>query len=145
MRLSSKSEYAFLALIDLAVKYDGGYIKMAEIAARHSIPKKYLEQIMLLLKGGGYVKSRMGAEGGFKLSRAPEKITLAEIVRSLDGALAPVLSVSEHFYDATPVEQSPELIRILADIRRYTVSVLEAATLRDLIPASSSSLQVQQG
>ncbi len=135
MRLSTKSEYAFLALIDLAANYNGGYLKIAEIVAKRSIPRKYLEQIMLQLKGGGYVKSRMGPDGGFKLGRPPGEITLAEVARLLDGALAPVLSVSEHFYDSTPVEQSAELIAIFSDIRKYVVEKLERTTLQDLIPS----------
>lgn len=134
MRLSTKSEYAFLALIDLARHYDGGYTKIAEITGRNKIPRKYLEQIMLVLKGGGYVQSRMGPEGGYRLGRKPGDISLAEIIRLLDGALAPVLSVSEYFYESSPIEQSPELMDIFTDIRNYIAGKMERSTIQDLLP-----------
>ena len=99
MRLSTKSEYAFLALIELAINYEQGYTKIAEITAKKGIPRKYLEQIMRVLKGGGYIQSRLGPDGGYRLGKPPEDIAMADIIRLLDGALAPVLSVSEYFYE----------------------------------------------
>ncbi|MDC7232203.1 MAG: Rrf2 family transcriptional regulator [Spirochaetales bacterium] len=138
MRLSTKSEYAFLALIVLAENYELGYTKIAEITSRKSIPKKYLEQIMLVLKGGGFVRSKMGPDGGYKLSKSPELISLAEVIRLLDGALAPVLSVSEYFYEPSPIEQSPELMNIFADIRNYISRKMETTSLADLVHQSSS-------
>ena len=134
MRLSTKSEYACLALIDLARNYDRGYTKIAEITESRNIPRKYLEQIMLILKGSGYVQSRMGPDGGYKLGKAPEDISLAEVIRLLDGALAPVLAVSEYFYEPSAVEQSAELMDVFSDIRNYIAGRLENTTLRDLIP-----------
>ncbi|MDC7240859.1 MAG: Rrf2 family transcriptional regulator [Spirochaetales bacterium] len=133
MRLSTKSEYAFLALIVLAENYASGYTKIAEIISKKDIPRKYLEQIMLVLKGGGFVRSKMGPEGGYKLSRTPSQISLAEIIRLLDGALAPVLSVSEYFYESSPIEQSQELMNIFTDIRNYISEKMENTTLQDLI------------
>ena len=135
MRLSTKSEYACLALIDLARHYGRGYTKIAEITESRSIPRKYLEQIMLILKGSGYVQSRMGPDGGYRLGKPPEEICLAEVVRLLDGALAPVLAVSEYFYEPSAVEQSAELMEVFSDIRNYIARRLESTTLRDLIPA----------
>jgi len=134
MRLSTKSEYAFLALIDLASNYNAGYTKIAGITERHGIPRKYLEQIMLVLKGGGFVQSRMGPEGGYRLGKKPESISLAEIIRLLDGALAPVLSVSEYFYEPSPVEQSPELMRVFTEIRNFIADKMEHTTIADLLP-----------
>ena len=135
MRLSTKSEYAFLALIELAINYEKGYTKIAEITAKKGIPRKYLEQIMLVLKGGGYIQSRLGPDGGYRLGKPPEDIAMADIIRLLDGALAPVLSVSEYFYEPTPVEQSRELMAIFSDIRQYIAMRMESTTLKDLIPA----------
>jgi Rrf2 family protein len=137
VRLSTKSEYAFLALIDLASNYDCGYTKIAAITERRGIPRKYLEQIMLVLKGGGYVQSRMGPDGGYRLGKKPENITLAEIIRLLDGALAPVLSVSEYFYEPSPVEQSPELMTVFTEIRNFISEKMEHTSIANLIPAQT--------
>jgi len=134
LRLSTKSEYAFLALIDLAANFNGGYTKIAGITERHCIPRKYLEQIMLVLKGGGYVQSRMGPDGGYRLGKKPEDITLAEIIRLLDGALAPVLSVSAYFYEPSPVEQSPELMKVFTEIRNFVSEKMEHTTIANLLP-----------
>ena len=98
MKLSKKSEYACLALIDLSENYGKDYIKIINISQRWNIPKKFLEQILITLKTSGFVKSKKGSEGGYKLTKTPEQISLAEIIRLMDGALAPVESVSKYFY-----------------------------------------------
>ena len=136
MKLSSKSEYACLALVDLTEHYDRGLCTIADIAARKSIPKKFLEQILLALKRGGYVKSRKGAEGGYRLAKLPEEISLAEIVRLMDGALAPVESVSKYFYEPTPIEQCRNLISVFREIRDYVADRLESTTFADLTTGS---------
>lgn len=134
MKLSFKSEYACLALIDLAQHYsDGGVCKIADISARMEIPKKFLEQILLILKRTGYVKSQKGPEGGYKLAKSPDQIKLAEIIRLMTGALAPVESVSKYFYEPTPIEKSAPLLAVFQDIRDYTANKLENTTFADLI------------
>lgn len=110
-----------------------GLVKIEEIAKRQHIPKKYLEQILLLLKTSGYLKSKRGAEGGYMLAKAPCKITLAEIVRLMDGALAPVESVSKYFYEKTPIEKNKPLIKVFKDIRNYIAHKMEKTTFADLI------------
>jgi len=133
MKLSSKSEYACLALIELSENYNKGLIKIEDIAKRKQIPKKYLEQILLTLKRAGYLRSRRGAEGGYKLSKDPNKISVAEIVRLMDGALAPVESVSKYFYEHTPIEKSKKLIGLFKEIRDYIADKMEKTTFADLI------------
>jgi len=133
MKLSKKSEYACLALIDLSENYSNDYIKIIDIANNWSIPKKFLEQILLILKTSGYVKSKKGSDGGYKLIKNPEQISLAEIIRLMDGALAPVESASKYFYENTPIEQHKKLINIFIDIRDYIADKLENITFGDLI------------
>jgi Rrf2 family protein len=133
MRLSRKSEYACLALIELAEHYDTGYRRTADIASARAIPRNYLEQILLILKRTGYVSSARGAEGGYKLAKAPGEITLAEILRLMDGALAPVESASKYFYEHTPIEGCDKLLGIFRDIRQYISDKLEKTTFADLV------------
>ena len=132
MKLSRKSEYACLALIELARNYGKGYVRTADISARKSIPRKYLEQILLILKGRGYVRSARGAEGGYKLSKEPAEVTLAEVLRLMDGALAPVESVSKYFYEQTPIEGEKKLLRVFKKIRDQIAQELERTTLADI-------------
>ncbi len=133
MKLSKKSEYAFLALIELAKSYEIGFVKLDGICAEKQIPKKFLQQIMLILKGASYVQTERGQSGGYKLSKRPEDISVAEIVRLFDGPIAAVDSASIFFYDKTPLEQSEKFIAILKDIRDYTANKLENTTIKDLI------------
>jgi len=134
MKLSTKSEYALLALIDLAKNYKSNELStISVIAERNQIPKKYLEQILLILKRGGYVKSYKGSEGGYKLAKEPKKISLAEIIRLMDGALAPVESVSKYFYEPSPIEKNKKLLGVFKQIRDYISDTLEKITLVDVI------------
>lgn len=133
MKLSKKSEYACLAMIELAEGFGDSYLKIEQIASKWHIPRKFLEQILVSLKNAGYLSSRKGADGGYKLIKKPENISIAEIVRLIDGALAPVESASVHYYNSSPSEQSPALLSIFVDIRNYISNKLEKTTLRDLI------------
>ncbi len=133
MRLSTKSEYACLALVVLAEEWGRPHpVSIAEIAQRKEIPKKYLEQILLIMKRCGYVKSFKGAEGGYRLAKKPGEISVAEIVRLMDGALAPTESVSRYFYEKTPIERCPKLLEVFRGIRDYVSDTLEKRTFADL-------------
>jgi Rrf2 family cysteine metabolism transcriptional repressor len=132
MRLTSRSEYALLALVYLARQDAGGYIPVEVIAAAQGIPPKFLEQIMLALKRARFVRSLKGQRGGFCLAKLPDEIKLAEIVRLFDGALAPTESVSRYYYESTPVEKEENLVSVLRDIRDYVSSRLESTTIADV-------------
>ena len=133
MKLSRKGEYACLAILDLAEQSGNGFIKTADICARKEIPKSYLEQILLLLRRGRYVRSARGIEGGHMLAKEPAEITVAEIVRLIDGPLAPVDSVSEFYYAHTPIEKSPAFLRLFREIRDLIAQKLEHTTFADLL------------
>ncbi|MDI9482374.1 MAG: Rrf2 family transcriptional regulator [Bacillota bacterium] len=133
MRLSRKSEYALLALVDLACRYGKGRAKIIEISERNGIPKKYLEQIFLQLKGAGYVRSIRGASGGYELAKNPSEITLAEIIRLIDGPLASVGSASLYFFEHTPIERNEKLLSVFKEIRDIVANKLENTTLNQLI------------
>jgi Rrf2 family cysteine metabolism transcriptional repressor len=133
VRLTTKSEYTILALIYIARQHPDQFVKMEAICAEYGIPKKYLEQLFFILKRSGYIKAKRGAEGGYCLARPPEKITLAEVIRLMDGALAPTESVSEYFFAHTPLEKEAKVIGVLAEIRDYVSRRLEATRLVDLL------------
>jgi Rrf2 family transcriptional regulator, cysteine metabolism repressor len=86
MNISVKGEYALHAIFDLALQKFGAPIKIADIAKRQSIPQKFLELILAGLKQGGFVESRRGAEGGYLLARAPDAITVGQVMRYVEGS-----------------------------------------------------------
>ena len=132
MRLTSRGEYALLALVYLARQKGAAYVPLETIAQVQHIPPKFLEQIMLILKRAHYVQSHKGQHGGYRLALAPTEITLAEIIRLCDGPLAPTESVSTNFYASTPIEREKKLIRVLRRIRDYIAGELEHTTLADI-------------
>jgi len=129
VKLTSRTEYALLALVYLARQEPERMISVEEIATAQHIPAKFLEQIMLALKRARYLRSAKGRQGGYTLAKAAENITLAEIVRLFDGALAPTESASYYFYETTPIEQEPELLEVFRKIRDYIAEQLEQTTL----------------
>jgi Rrf2 family protein len=133
MKLTSKSEYALLALIYLARNKSDSFVPVQVIASAQGIPPKFLEQILLILKRSKYLRSQRGQAGGYALAKPAGQIHLAEIIRLLDGALAPTESVSVYFYEATPIEKEKSLLAVFREIRDYIADKLEHTTLADVI------------
>jgi len=133
MKLTTRSEYALLALVYLARHQPDGYISVDAIAHAQSIPPKFLEQLMLALKRAHFLRSTKGQHGGYQLAKDPEQISLAEVIRLFDGALAPTESVSENFYESTPIEKEKKLTRVFKDIRDYISQKLEKTTIADVM------------
>jgi Rrf2 family transcriptional regulator, cysteine metabolism repressor len=88
VRISAKGEYAIKAMLDLAMNRERGLIPIQEIAARQSIPQRYLEQVLLALKRAGLLTSKRGSTGGYHLTRAPEEITVGAVLRAVEGGSA---------------------------------------------------------
>jgi len=132
MKLTARSEYALLALVHLARQGPRGYVAVHSVAEAQGIPPKFLEQILLVLKRAHYVNSLKGQGGGYRLARPADRISLAEVIRLLDGPLAPTESVSRYFYEATPIERAPRILRVLRRIRDHVSSVLEKTTIADV-------------
>ncbi|MDZ4770874.1 MAG: Rrf2 family transcriptional regulator [Chloroflexota bacterium] len=133
MKLTSKSEYALLAIVYLARQPSDIYIRVETIAAQQGIPPKFLEQILLVMKRGRFVSSLKGHNGGYRLAMPPDKITLADVIRLLDGALAPTDSVSLHFYRSTPIEKESALVSVFAEVRDCMLRILENTTVADIL------------
>jgi len=132
MNLTTKSEYALLALFYLA-KHKDEFVNIDDIVNYYELPKKYLEKILAILKQSRYVKTRRGPSGGYKIFKKPEKISLAEIIRLMDGALSPTESVSKYFYTETPLSREKKFLDIMQNIRDYISNKLEKTTLKDLM------------
>jgi len=133
MKLTTKSEYSILALIYIARQHNKDFVKIEDICAKCDIPRQYLVLLLSILRQSGYIKTRRGASGGYRLARAASKISLAEIIRLMDGALAPTESVSRYFFASTPLSREKQLMRIFKEIRDYVANRLESLKLADLI------------
>jgi Rrf2 family transcriptional regulator, cysteine metabolism repressor len=133
MKLTARSEYALLALIHLARQKSGEVVSADSIARAKAIPPKFLEQILLTLKRARYLHSTKGQRGGYQLAKPADAVTLAEIVRLFDGALAPTESTSKYFYSPSPIEKERRLLRLFREIRDAVSNRLEAATIADML------------
>lgn len=131
MKLSRKSEYAILALISLAKNQEEKLLTIQDLADLNQIPRKFLEQILIVLKRQNLVRSIRGPQGGYKLAKPASEISLAEIIRLIDGPLAPVDSASVYFFNHTPLERNEKVMAVLKDIRDYISGKLEHLFLSD--------------
>ena len=132
MRLSTKGEYASRAMLELSLRYGDGPLHVREISEAQRIPRRFLEQILLLLKRAGYLKSRKGHRGGFVLARPPASITVAEVIRVMDGPLAPIDCVSVTAHEVCPRENFCGLRWLWKECRDVLAGILERTTFRDL-------------
>jgi Rrf2 family cysteine metabolism transcriptional repressor len=136
MRLSTKGEYASRAMLELARHYDKGPLHIRQISEAQMIPRRFLEQILLLLKRAGYLKSRKGHRGGYSLARPPASITVAEIIRVMDGPLAPIDCVSVMAHEACPMERTCGLRWLWKEVRDAVAGMLEKTTFADVVERS---------
>ena len=134
MRLSLRGEYALRAMLVLGLNYERSVLRIQTISDQQNIPKRFLEQILNDLKSGGFVQSKRGMAGGYRLARRPEQITVASIVRHIEGALAPVSCVSEKFYEkcSCPDESRCAIRSVMKEVREAIVSITERVTVAEL-------------
>jgi Rrf2 family cysteine metabolism transcriptional repressor len=133
MRLSTKGEYASRAMLELSLHYEDRPLHIREISRAQNIPSRFLEQILLQLKRAGYLKSRKGHGGGYSLAKAPAEVTVAEVIRVMDGPLAPIDCVSVMAHEACPMERVCGLRWLWKEVRDAIAGILERTTFADLV------------
>jgi Rrf2 family protein len=135
--ISKKAKYAFKALTRLAEGYETHKpLLISEISEKENIPKKFLEAILLELRNNGILQSQKGKGGGYLLRTAPNDVSLAKIIRIIDGPIAPILCVSLNFYGKCDDCNSEERCKIrpfMKKLRDANLSVYENTTLKDLL------------
>jgi Rrf2 family protein len=139
MNISTKSEYGLRALIYLASNSGREVIPAREIATKWNVPVKYLEQILKTLKEAGLVTSQMGIAGGYRLARPATLITAGEVIRQLDGRIAPMGCVSSYDYEPCEFEDACGLKTLWARARAALVGVLDQTTIADLCTSANQS------
>ena len=132
--MSLRGEYALRALLVLGLNYGEDVVRIQAISEHQNVPKRFLEQILNDLKSAGVVQSRRGVAGGYRLAKPPEEITLAAVVRHVEGALAPVSCVSERFYEkcSCPDESRCAIRSVMKEIREAVVKIAERVTVAEL-------------
>lgn len=134
--LSKKAKYALQACIALASEQPGVPVLIADLAERDGIPKKFLEIILLDLRNAGMLASRKGKGGGYYLARPPQNITIGQIMRLMDGPLAPVACVSQTAYQPCAEchdERCCGIRLVMKDVRDAIAGILDQTTLADTI------------
>jgi Rrf2 family protein len=139
MKISQKGLYALQAMMMLARRYSQGAIRIRDIAYEENLPEKFLELILLELKNARMVESVRGAKGGYALRRPPSEIYLSEIVRLIDGPLAPFGDADQlkSLIDKDPDHRS--LYQVFLDVRDAAARILEHTTLADLLNSPTGS------
>ncbi|MCW5737407.1 MAG: Rrf2 family transcriptional regulator [Enhydrobacter sp.] len=137
--ISQKAKYALRALVALARADKEEALLISDIAERYDIPKKFLEQILLALKHHGLVRSKRGKFGGYLLLKRPEEITFGQVLRIVDGPIAPLPCLSKIAYrrcDDCRSESACEIRRVFAVVADSTRQILDNSTLADAISDS---------
>jgi Rrf2 family protein len=133
LKISQKGLYALEAMMTLARRYEQGAIKIREIAAESDLPEKFLELILLELKNARIVDSVRGARGGYRLRRNPEQIPLSDIIRLVDGPLAPMGDAEQLRGLIARDADHRALYEVFLQVRDAAAKILENTTIADLI------------
>jgi len=134
--ISKKTKYALKAVIYLAREYEKGPVLIADLAREENIPKKFLELILLSLRNNGILSSKKGKGGGYYLAKSPRTVSMGQIVRIMEGTLAPVPCVSVSAYEKCEEceEESTCGIKIvMKDVRDAIAGILDSATLAEVL------------
>lgn len=140
MRLSKRTEYGLRAVVQLARMWPRGYVQSRDLARQEGLPNKFLEAILLALRRGDFLESKVGSGGGYRLSRAPRDIGVGELVRRLEGRLT--LKEGERADELLPGEVAVRLLN--AKLTEATDAVLDNLTLEQLMEHVNRAAAVQQ-
>ena len=136
MKISHRGLYALKALLHLAAAHDRGLVKIHEIAEEEAIPEKFLEGILVTLKNARLVMSQRGREGGYRLRRPPAEIMIGEVVRIMDGPLAPLGDAVELAQRVRTEPRHAGLFDVFLDVRNAAAAILDHTTLADVLERS---------
>jgi Rrf2 family protein len=134
MHISNKGLYALEAMMHLAGDFQNGPTRIHTIATAEGIPEKFLELILLDLKAARMVESTRGAKGGYRLKRAPSRIFLGEIIRTIDGPLAPFADAKGLRRLVRRDKRHGTLYKVFLDVRNSAARILDHTSLADITP-----------
>lgn len=132
MKISTKGRYAIRFMLDIAEHAKDGNVSLKDVSARQNISLKYLEQIVNSLAKAGYVRSQRGAQGGYKLMRAPGEYTIGDILRITEGSMAPIDCLEDEVNQCPRAEQCPT-IKMWKGLYKVINDYLDSVTVADLM------------
>jgi len=133
MKITFKGDYALKIMLDLSLAFGRHLVQIKDISQRQDIPKKFLEQIVLILKGAPYIQTVRGPKGGLTLAKEPASITLGEIVRLIEGPTSPIACVSTTGYAQCTFEKYCVFKSVFAEIKDRINDVLDHTTFDDMV------------
>jgi Rrf2 family protein len=145
VKVSHRGLYALKALIHLAEAHERGLVKIHEIAQEESIPEKFLEGILVTLKNARLVASERGRDGGYRLRRAPGEIQVGEVVRIMDGPLAPFGDAVELAHLVKTEPRHAGLFDLFLEVRNAAAGILDHTSLADLVQRNRAVLARRAG
>jgi len=145
VKISRRGLYALRALLVLAENAPGKVVTIAAVSAGQAIPQKFLESILVTLKNARLVESVRGAQGGYRLKRPAAEITLGEVVRLMDGPLAPLGDAAELRRLAEADRAHPGLFRVLLDVRDAAARILDGTSLADVAARNRKLVRQRSG
>jgi len=133
MKITYKGDYSLKTMLDLALHYNKGVLPIQELAKKGDIPNKFLEQILLTLKKGGFVGSKRGIDGGYFLARPPETITVGEVIRFIEGPIEPIACAGKKKYERCRDFPYCVFKDIWSQVYTATSLVVDTVTFAELI------------
>jgi Rrf2 family protein len=137
MKLTKRGEYALRALIDFGIAHELGrpLLKVGELVEKERLPVKFLEQILTQLRTAGYIETKRGKAGGYALAKHPKEIRFGQVIRLIDGPLAPIACVSQMSYErcTCPDEDHCGLRMLMMDVRNAIARILDRYVLADVV------------
>jgi Rrf2 family protein len=145
MTLTKKGEYALRAMIQLGIAHSLGrpLVSVTELAGSNRLPLKFVERILLELRGAGYIETQRGKHGGYSLAKPMEQIRMGELVRLIDGRLAPIACASETEYSrcSCPDESHCGLRMLMIDVRNAISNILDRHTLDEVVTVTLQKMK----
>jgi Rrf2 family cysteine metabolism transcriptional repressor len=146
MKITYKGDYALKSILDLSFNYGKGeVVPLSDISNRQDIPVKYLEQIMLVLKGAGYVYSKRGVGGGFTLAKSPQRITVGEIVKLIEGPIEPIACGTRDYDSNCGEEECCALREVWLRVTDCISSIVDRVTFADIMRRTRELKEEQMG
>ncbi len=142
MKITYKGDYALKAILDLSFRFEDDKVTpLNDIATRNDIPVQFLEQIMLTLKGAGFIESKRGKGGGFFLTKSPENITVGDIVRIIEGPIEPIACIEKGKENTCTDTSTCAFREIWVEVANATSQIVDKATFAGLMQRSKELQQ----
>jgi Rrf2 family protein len=140
MKITYKGDYALKAILDLSLHYGNGVVTIHDLAKRLDIPVKFLEQVLLELKRGGFVESKRGKVGGYLLSRHPSQIKLGQVIRFVDGPIEPITCIERNYSGCSDTNKCV-FRRILRKVTESASKIVDSVDFENLVNQARKNKQ----